>query len=47
MDQAERYAASHGCNELRLDVMASNTAAREFYEALNFAPTLERWRKPL
>jgi ribosomal protein S18 acetylase RimI-like enzyme len=47
MEHAERYAASQGCSELRLGVMVSNAGARQFYAALNFAPTLERWRKRL
>ena len=47
MDQAERYAASQGCSELRLGVMISNTAARQFYAAIDFEPVLENWRKRL
>ncbi|HEX4146219.1 MAG TPA: GNAT family N-acetyltransferase [Pirellulales bacterium] len=47
MDQAERYAAGHGCTELRLGVLISNTAARQFYAAVDFEPVLERWRKRL
>jgi len=47
MDQAERYAIERGCNELRLGVITSNSAARDFYAAIDFEPVLERWRKRL
>ena len=36
---AEQYAISQGCTDLRLFVLAGNTAGRGFYDALNFAPT--------
>ncbi len=47
MEQAEWYAMTQGCSLLRLGVLVSNTTAREFYQAVNFVPVLERWRKKL
>jgi ribosomal protein S18 acetylase RimI-like enzyme len=47
ISEAERYAASQGCRELRLGVVSTNFAAREFYAALAFEPAIERWRKRL
>jgi len=44
---AEQYAVNNGCGLLRLFVLASNTAAREFYGALQFAPLFEAWHKQL
>jgi diamine N-acetyltransferase len=47
MAEAARYAKSQGCDELRLSVLAANTAAREFYEFLGFTPIVQRMRKAL
>jgi ribosomal protein S18 acetylase RimI-like enzyme len=47
MDEAERYAISQGCRELRLGVLCSNLVARQFYAAIDFEPVIERWRKHL
>jgi diamine N-acetyltransferase len=47
MSQAEQYAKSQACDGLRLGVLATNAAAREFYAAVGFAPFIERWRMEL
>jgi ribosomal protein S18 acetylase RimI-like enzyme len=47
ISEAERYAVSQGCSELRLGVVSTNLPARQFYAALAFEPVIERWRKRL
>jgi len=47
MSEAVRFAVSHGCAELRLTVLATNAAARPFYDALGFVDFSRRLRKAL
>ncbi len=46
-EEALSYATNHGCNELRLTMMANNAAARQFYKAIGFDIVSHRLMKRL
>jgi len=43
----DRWAATHGCNTIRLSMHAGNQPAQRLYEALGYRPTWVTYRKDL